>query len=68
MVKVLLKMGFVHIRTRGSHVIFNRIINDEKITVPVPLHQELAKGTLRSIMRQVDLELVDLLKLMGRKV
>ena len=38
-----------------------------KITVPVPLHDELAKGTLKSIMRQTDLSLDNLLDLMGKK-
>lgn len=34
-----------------------------KITIPVPLHKELAKGTLKSIMKQADLSLEDFLKL-----
>jgi predicted RNA binding protein YcfA (HicA-like mRNA interferase family) len=38
-----------------------------KITLLVPLHPELAKGTLKSIMNQAGLELGDLLKLMGKK-
>lgn len=69
MIKILSKIGFVHIRTSGSHAILNK--QDEikgKITIPVPLHPELAKGTLKSIMRQASLELEDLLKLMGKRV
>ena len=66
MIKILSKIGFVHIRTKGSHAILNKI-NEEKITIPVPLHPELAKGTLRSIMKQTDLELKDLLNIMGKK-
>ncbi|PIO08649.1 hypothetical protein COU59_00775 [Candidatus Pacearchaeota archaeon CG10_big_fil_rev_8_21_14_0_10_34_12] len=40
-------------------------MNDKgnKITIPVPLHKELAKGTLKSIMRQVDINLEELLGL-----
>lgn len=66
-IKILSKMGFVHTRTRGSHAILSKETSEGKIVVPVPLHKELAKGTLKSIMRQVDLELEDLLALMGKK-
>ncbi len=64
-IKALSRMGFEHIRTRGSHAILNK--QDEqrgKITVPVPLHKELAKGTLKSIMRQTGLNLEELLELL----
>ncbi len=68
LIKILSKIGFVHIRTSGSHAILNKIDSIKgKITIPVPLHPELAKGTLRSIMRQTDLKLEDLLNLMGKK-
>ena len=66
MVKILSRIGFIHIRTKGSHAILNKQDGERKITIPVPLHPELAKGTLRSIMRQADLELGDLLKIMGK--
>ena len=63
-VKVLSKIGFVHVRTKGSHAILNKETEKGKITIPVPLHKELAKGTLKSIMKQSDLSLEDLLKLL----
>ena len=63
-VKLLCKIGFEHVRTAGSHAILNKQMQAEKITIPVPLHPELAKGTLKSIMRQAGLSLEDLLKLM----
>ena len=62
-VKALSKIGFEHVRTRGSHAILNKQTEYGKITIPVPLHKELAKGTLKSIMRQADLNLEDFLKL-----
>ena len=63
-VKLLCKMGFEHIRTTGSHAILNKQMQVGKITIPVPLHPELAKGKLKSIMRQAGLSLEDLLKLL----
>ena len=65
MLKVLFKMGFQHIRTSGSHAILTKFDKERgKITLPVPLHKELAKGTLKSIMNQADLNLEDFLKLL----
>jgi len=61
-VKALSKIGFEHIRTSGSHAILVKQNSEVgKITVPVPLHKELAKGTLKSIMRQVGISLDELL-------
>ena len=62
-IKALSRIGFRHIRTSGSHAILCKE-NGEKISVPVPLHRELAKGTLKSIMRQVDIDLERLLELL----
>ena len=64
-IKALSKIGFRHVRTRGSHAILNKL--DEvkgKITIPVPLHKELAKGTLKNIMNQVGLSLEEFLELL----
>ena len=62
--KALSRIGFVHVRTAGSHAILNEQTDKGKITIPVPLHKELAKGTLKSIMKQADLSLDDFLKLL----
>ena len=67
LIKILSKIGFQHIRTRGSHAVLNKEDKEKgKITIPVPLHNELAKGTLKSIMNQVGINLEELLKLMGK--
>ena len=63
-IKILSKIGFEHARTKGSHAILNKYDKEKgKITIPVPLHKELAKGTLKSIMRQAGLALEELLEL-----
>lgn len=65
-IKLLTKLGFEHVRTTGSHAILRKEDKEKgKIVVPVPLHKELAKGTLLSIINQVGLtreEFLDLLK------
>ena len=64
MLKVLFKMGFQHIRTSGSHAILTKFDKERgKITLPVPLHKELAKGTLKSIMNQANINIDQLLEL-----
>jgi len=65
LIKAFSKLGFQHVRTSGSHAILSKIDKEKgKITVTVPLHKELAKGTLKSIMRQIDITLDELLKLL----
>ena len=47
-ITILQRMGFVWCRTKGSHAVLRR---DMSVCV-VPLHSELAVGTLRGILRQ----------------
>jgi predicted RNA binding protein YcfA (HicA-like mRNA interferase family) len=49
---ILSEHGFVEIRRKGSHVLMQKKIPDSTITIPVPDHKELKKGTLQSIIRQ----------------
>jgi len=51
-VRALTKVGFVEVSQRGSHM---KLRDAEGKTVIVPLHRELARGTLRSILRQAGL-------------
>ena len=62
-VKILAKLGYEHVRTRGSHMVLVKQTEEGKKTIPIPNHKELAKGTLRAIMNQADLKLDDLLNL-----
>ncbi|MBI4146264.1 type II toxin-antitoxin system HicA family toxin [Candidatus Woesearchaeota archaeon] len=52
--KELLKQGFIVRNQRGSHVQLLGLVRGEKRLVSVPLHgnDELAPGTLLSIIRQ----------------
>jgi len=52
---ILAAHGFIEVRRRGSHVVMQRQLADSTITVPVPDHNELKLGTLRSIIRQSQL-------------
>jgi predicted RNA binding protein YcfA (HicA-like mRNA interferase family) len=51
-IRALEKLGFIRVRQRGSHVVLRKE-NPEGVTgCVVPMHQELAIGTLRGILRQ----------------
>ncbi|RMF79833.1 MAG: type II toxin-antitoxin system HicA family toxin [Nitrospirae bacterium] len=48
--------GFVEVRRRGSHIAMQRRVGSTTITVPVPDHKELRRGTLLAIIRQSGLD------------
>lgn len=50
--RILQKYGFQEIRKRGSHIVMQKQIKGGTITVPVPDHKEIKRGTLMSIIRQ----------------
>lgn len=50
-VRTLERLGFVQVRQRGSHVVLKKMPEAE-IGCVVPLHRELAAGTLRGILKQ----------------
>ncbi|MDA3895920.1 MAG: type II toxin-antitoxin system HicA family toxin [Desulfobacteraceae bacterium] len=49
---ILSSHGFQNVRQRGSHILMQKQLSDTTVTVPVPDHAELRKGTLQSIIRQ----------------
>jgi predicted RNA binding protein YcfA (HicA-like mRNA interferase family) len=51
-IRALERLGFVQVRQRGSHVVLKRQTPDGEVGCAVPLHRELAIGTLQSILRQ----------------
>lgn len=51
-IRALRKIGFKRIRQKGSHVILKKETAEGDLGCVVPLHKELAVGTLRGILRQ----------------
>ena len=51
-VRTLERLAFAQVRQRGSHVVLKRQTPEGEIGCVVPLHRELAIGTLRGILRQ----------------
>jgi len=63
LIKLLKMAGFQVVRQKGSHVSLQKA-NHKTV---VPLHDELARGTLLGILKQCGLSKEDLQKLIERK-
>lgn len=51
-IRALERIGFVRVRQRGSHVVLRRRTATGDAGCVVPLHRELAVGTLAGILKQ----------------
>ena len=59
-ISVLSKRGFIFISQRGSHAKYS---NGDRTTI-IPMHDTVARGTLKSILIQADIELNDFISLL----
>ena len=55
----LTKKNFYYVSQKGSHAKYT----DGKHVVIIPMHEEIAKGTLKSILMQAGIELDEFLNL-----
>ncbi len=62
-VKLLSKEGFSVLGQEGSHVIMSKQVETRKLKPVIPMHRELAVGTLLSIMRQAGMTREEFLQL-----
>lgn len=62
LIKALQKAGFEVVRQKGSHVSLRK----GKYETVVPLHHELARGTLLGILKQCGLSREDLQRLLEK--
>ena len=63
-IKALKSADFQITRQSGSHIILVKYTNEKKFTVVVPNHDEIAKGTLLSIISQSGLNKEEFLNLL----
>ena len=59
-IKILKKFGFEKISQKGSHVKYKNYITG-KIFI-IPMHNEIASGTLKSILEQAYIEIQEFSK------
>lgn len=63
-VKALKKLGFEELRQKGSHVILKKETHEGSLGCVVPMHKEIAKGTLNSILKQAKIEPEELIRIL----
>ena len=61
-IRRLEKLGFQRIRQRGSHVVLKKQTPDGDIGCVVPLHKELAIGTLHGILKQAKISIEEFIE------
>ena len=59
-ISALAKKGFVYKSQKGSHAKYS---NGNRIAI-IPIHDTVARGTLKSILLQAGIELEDFMKLL----
>ena len=57
-VQAFRRIGFIVDHQRGSHVFMHNL--EKNISVIIPLHKELKKGTLNSIIKKVGISIKEL--------
>lgn len=63
MVKILLKIGFKLIRSKGSHHFFFNEKENKTATIPIHKNEDLSIGLLKEILRDIDLSVEEYDKL-----
>lgn len=51
LIRVLQKFGYTRVRQKGSHVRLRHATDPQRLPITVPLHAEIAFGTLKRILR-----------------
>ena len=61
LLKALRRLGFIIDHQRGSHIFLHNL--EKNVSVIVPNHKEIKKGTLHNILKKVDLTIDELKRL-----
>lgn len=62
-IKVLQKIGFYKISQKGSHAKYRKDGTPGRNAI-IPMHSEVAKGTLQSILEQAGITIEEFIKLL----
>jgi predicted RNA binding protein YcfA (HicA-like mRNA interferase family) len=60
-VRAFERLGFVVVRQRGSHRILRKETTTGAVGCAIPLHKQLALGTLRGILKQAGVTIEEFL-------
>ena len=54
-IRVLTRAGFFFVRQKGSHIRMKKQTSETTLNITIPLHDELDRTTLRSIIKAAEL-------------
>jgi predicted RNA binding protein YcfA (HicA-like mRNA interferase family) len=60
-IRALRKIGYEVVRQKGSHVRLRGKDNPQRLPVTVPMHREIAKGTLKNILADAGITVEELI-------
>lgn len=63
-IRALTRAGFFFVRQKGSHVRLKKQLPDTTLNVTIPLHDELDRTTLRSIIKAADISEEEFVRLL----
>jgi len=63
-VRALEQMGFQQVRQRGSHVVMKKLTSSGTVGCVVPMHHDLAIGTLLGILKQARVDPDEFMRLL----
>ena len=58
-VRALQRLGFMLDRQKGSHAILKKLTPGGEVGCVIPMHREVAAGTLRSALKMAGVEIED---------
>ena len=61
LIRAVAKFGYVAVRQKGSHVRLRHSSDPQRSPITIPLHNEIAFGTLRRILRDAGVTVEELL-------
>jgi len=64
LIRALGNFGYVAVRQKGSHVRLRHSTDPQRQPVTVPLHPEIAFGTLRRILRDATITVEELISVL----
>ncbi len=59
---LVLKFGFSFVSQKGSHVKLSKKVRGQKVITIIPMHRELARGTLLGVLELAKIEEEDFRK------
>lgn len=62
-IKILKRLGFSEVSQKGSHLKLRKD-SPKKLIVIIPMHDEVARGTLKSILEQANIDIDYFLELL----